>query len=101
METFYERLERLAQSAHLQQKDIAEQAGISANGISTWKITGTIPRADIAIRLAQILNVSVEYLITGELPAIDNKDSLAYKVATLSDDKQKIIAAVMSALESL
>lgn len=101
METFNERFERLVKSAHLQKKDIAEKAGVSANGISTWKITGTIPRADIAIRIAQILNVSVEYLIIGELPTIDNKNSLAYKVAALSEDNQKIIAAVVSALESL
>ncbi len=99
-ESFNERFERLLEEKNLQKKDIALKVGISPNGISTWKITGTIPRADVAIKIAKELNVSVEYLITGELPGLNTQENpLAYQVAKLSADKQKVVKALIDALE--
>ena len=101
-ESFNERFERLLLQNNLQKKDIAALVGISPNGISTWKITGTIPRADIAVKIAKVLNVTTEYLITGELSGLDSEDkknNLAYKVARLSADKQKVVKALVDALE--
>lgn len=99
-ELFYKRLERLLKNKGLQQKDLAEKCGISSNGISTWKITGTLPRADIAIKIAKYLNVTVEYLITGELAGIDKKDELAYTVAVLPDNKRRVVQAVIDSLKT-
>ena len=99
-ELFYKRLERLLKNKGLQQKDLAEKCGISSNGISTWKITGTLPRADIAIKIAKYLNVTVEYLITGELAGIDKKDELAYPVAMLPDNKRRVVQAVIDSLKT-
>jgi transcriptional regulator with XRE-family HTH domain len=98
-ELFYERLERLLKEKGFQQKDLAESCGISSNGISTWKVTGAIPRADIAIKMAKFLDVSTEYLITGELSGIDKKDDLAYTVAALSENKRHVVKAVIESLE--
>lgn len=99
-EMFYERLERLLKDKDIQQKELAEYCGISSNGISTWKVTGTIPRADVAIKMAECLGVSVEYLITGQISSIDIKDELAYSVATLPENKRRVIKAVIDSLES-
>ena len=100
-ESFNERLERLLKKNNLQKKDIAEKCGISQNGISTWKVTGTIPRADIAVKIAKCLNVTTEYLVTGELSELDDKqkNELAYQVASLSAEKQKLVKALVDALE--
>lgn len=98
-ELFYERLERLIKDKGVQQKDLAENCGISSNGISTWKVTGTLPRADIAIKIAKYLDVSVEYLITGELSGIDKNDVLAYTVSRLSAKKRNVVQAVIDSLE--
>lgn len=98
MESFNDRFERLLADKKLQKKEIAEKIGVSQNGISTWKATGTIPRADIAIKIAKELDVSVEYLITGELSEVKN-NKLALQVASLSEDKQKVVKAVVDALE--
>lgn len=100
-ESFNERLERLLKQNNLQKKDIAEKCGISQNGISTWKATGTIPRADIAVKIAKCLNVTTEYLVTGELSELDDtqKNELAYQVASLSAEKQKLVKALVDALE--
>ena len=98
-ETFIERLERLMEDKGLQQKDLAEKAGISSNGISTWKITGALPRADIAVKIADILGVTVEYLITGNIPNIDKNDVLAYTVSKLCAKKRSIVQAVVDSLD--
>ena len=98
-EAFIERLERLLEDKGLQQKDLAEKVGISSNGISTWKITGTLPRADVAVKIARILDVTVEYLITGNIPHIDETDELAYVVSKLCTKKRSIVQAVIDALD--
>lgn len=98
-ETFITRLERLMENKGLQQKDLAKKAGISSNGISTWKITGTFPRADVAVKIAEILDVTVEYLITGCMPNIDKKDELAYTVSQLCSKKRSIVQAVVDSLD--
>jgi transcriptional regulator with XRE-family HTH domain len=64
-ELFYERLERLLKDKNMQQKKLADICGISSNGISTWKVTGSYPRADIAVKIAAALGVTVEYLLYG------------------------------------
>jgi transcriptional regulator with XRE-family HTH domain len=67
--TFIERLERLIKEKKTSQKAVAEYAGITGASLSEWKKEGTIPRADVALRIAEFLGVSVEYLITGVEPA--------------------------------
>lgn len=98
-EAFIERLERLLEDKGIPQKELAEKVGISPNGISTWKITGALPRADIAVKIADILGVTVEYLITGNIPNIDKNDVLAYTVSKLCAKKRSIVQAVIDALD--
>jgi SOS-response transcriptional repressor LexA len=63
---FSERLKTLIKAKNTSQKAIAEYLCIRRPSISDWKHLETIPGADIAIKLAKYLGVSVEYLITGE-----------------------------------
>ena len=81
------------------QKELAEKAGISTNGISTWKVTGVIPRADVAVKIAAVLGVTVEYLVTGEVPGVDGNDELAYSVSCLSAEKRSVVQAVVDSLK--
>lgn len=97
-ETFIERLERLLKDKGLQQKDLAVKVGISSNGISTWKITGSLPRADVAVKIAKALDVTVEYLVTGHISTIDETDELAYTVSRLSEKKRRVVQAVVDSL---
>ncbi|MDE5581066.1 MAG: helix-turn-helix domain-containing protein [Treponemataceae bacterium] len=100
-ESFIDRLERLLEEKNFQKKDLAEAVGISRTGISTWRVSGALPRADIAIKIARFLNVSVEYLILGDINELDKRnDSIAYEVAKLPLQKQKIVSALVSALKS-
>lgn len=50
-------------------KELAKRTGISANTLGNY-LTGhnSIPNAESAFKIAQALNVSVEYLVTGKHP---------------------------------
>ncbi len=48
-------------------KEIAAEAGITKSTMDSYVGSqGSMPSADIAVRLAHALGVSVEYLVTGE-----------------------------------
>jgi transcriptional regulator with XRE-family HTH domain len=89
--TFIDRLEALLKEKGVSQKSLAEYIGIRNPSISDWKKEGTIPRADVAIKIAEYLNVSVEYLITGKNP--DNSsiiESLRNHLKSMENDVNKL-----------
>jgi transcriptional regulator with XRE-family HTH domain len=48
-------------------KELAALTGISKNTLSNYlNVRGYTPSAEIAVKIAQALGVSVEYLVTGE-----------------------------------
>lgn len=48
-------------------KEVADKAGIKPGSLSNYlKENSSIPAADVAVKIAQALNVSVEYLVTGK-----------------------------------
>jgi transcriptional regulator with XRE-family HTH domain len=91
--TFAERLERLIKENKTSQTALAEYAGIRRPSISEWKKEGTLPRADVALKIAEFLGVSVEYLITGAEPA--------GKPDAAKPDTTPIIAHLEAALDDL
>jgi transcriptional regulator with XRE-family HTH domain len=64
--TFMDRLEAKIRENKTTQKEAAEFAGLTGAAITEWKKDKTIPRADVAIKIAEYLNVSVYWLITGK-----------------------------------
>lgn len=70
METFWERLDE-ATSSGITRKNLAELAGISISTISMWKKRKSYPTADVAVRLAEGLGLTVEYLVTGKKPGMN------------------------------
>lgn len=48
-------------------KELADKANISKRTIESYVDSrGRMPAADVAVRIATILNISVEYLVTGK-----------------------------------
>jgi transcriptional regulator with XRE-family HTH domain len=48
-------------------KELAALSGISRHTLDNYlNMRGHIPSADIAVKIARVLNVSVEYLVTGD-----------------------------------
>lgn len=62
---FVDNLQLALKDNGLAQKDLAEMLQTGTSTISNWIKRGTIPSADIAIKIAQFLGVSVEWLVTG------------------------------------
>lgn len=66
MSDFAQRLREEIESSGLLQREVAEKAGIKKRALDMYLgAQGSMPPADVAIKLAKALNVSVEYLVTG------------------------------------
>lgn len=60
---FSERLKALREDKGFTQKHLAEALNITVSAISHYEIGTREPSIDILIRMAEILNVSVDYLV--------------------------------------
>jgi len=60
------RIDSVLESQQKGRKELMEAIGVSHNAISSWNTRETIPAADIALRIADYLGVSVRWLVTGE-----------------------------------
>lgn len=74
-------------------KALAQKVNIAASNIGKGLKTGSSPSAETAVKIANVLNVSVEYLITGK-----NPDTVAVDI-----DLQKIhkYAKTLEELDSI
>ena len=50
----------------LSQKDLAESINISYNTLQSWITKDRLPDAENAVKIAEKLNTTVEYLVTGK-----------------------------------
>ena len=89
-------------------KELAAQAGLKKHTIDNYlSVRGRMPSADAAVRIARVLGVSVEYLITGYETA-ETKGSrrfspeihhMACTVENLKPDNQKIVQLFVDTLK--
>ncbi len=63
--TFRERLIDELNYQGISNKDFARRVGISSGTLGMYLYRGSIPAADVAVRMAQVLNTSTEYLVLG------------------------------------
>ena len=83
-------------------KELAALAGIQKRALDTYLLSenASMPPADAAIRIARVLGVSVEYLITGEeLSAIPhNAQRVIRRFLQLNEKDRKIVSVLIDAL---
>lgn len=60
---FSERLKNLRKQAHLTQVDVAEKLGISQQAYASWERGVKKPTQQNLVKIAQILKVSIDYLV--------------------------------------
>lgn len=78
-------------------KEIIENTGISQPIFSQWKSRNSMPKSDDLYKIAQFLNVSIEYLLTGE----DKENNLSQDETELLtnyrllDDSEKSMLQIM------
>ncbi len=89
-------------------KEVAAKAGLSAGTMSNYlKENSSIPSADIAVKIANALNVTVEYLVLGH--ETNKKDisnsynaqirTIADKLNTFSESEKFIIETLVDAIQ--
>jgi len=80
---FIDRLEMARQRKKMSQKELTEKAGIRQPSIPEWKKNGSVPHGDICAKLAAVLEVDLQWLITGEnssaIPVEDYQFFKAYQ----------------------
>jgi transcriptional regulator with XRE-family HTH domain len=62
---FWENVKREIKLQNTTQEWVAKKAGISFNTFQGWIAKGIFPRINEAVRIAEILNASVEFLTSG------------------------------------
>lgn len=101
VENFNERFERLLSERNKSKADIADAVGISRTGMSSWKDNDRIPRADVAVRIAKILDVPVDYLVLGEDMGLKpGNEKLPSKLQELSQSQQTVVDSLVNLLKS-
>lgn len=86
-------------------KEVAEKAEIKAGSLSNYlKANSSIPAADVAVKIAKALNVSVEYLVTGKESSTKSKVNdkifpLIKRLNHLSDEDLAFFTEVLDRLE--
>lgn len=75
-------------------KELSVKTGIPKSTLDCYLGSrATMPPADIAVRIANALNVSVEFLVTGA--------SSAQKKTASSEEQEKILKTIMTDLQRL
>ena len=62
------------------QKDLAAAVGISYNTLQSWINRDRLPNAEQAVKIAEALNTSVEFLVTGKSNNRKNDHSKTVKL---------------------
>ncbi|GHU01038.1 hypothetical protein FACS1894147_00130 [Spirochaetia bacterium] len=83
-------------------KELADRAGISRHTLDNYlNVRKRIPTADIAVKIAQVLGVSVEYLIIGEENTPDRASpgpeirALIQNFRQLDENDRKMVNAIV------
>ena len=71
---FSERLKELRKQAHLTQVELAKRLGLGQSSYADWERGKKNPTQENLIKLAQILNVSVDYLVGNSDEENTNKE---------------------------
>ena len=64
--TLGQRIQKGRKEAGLSQEELAEQLGVSRQAVSRWENDNGYPEMEKIIRLSQIYQVSLDYLVGNE-----------------------------------
>lgn len=73
---FSERLKKLRKDTGLTQVEVANKLGISQPAYASWERGIKKPTQDNLVKIAQILNVSVDYLVGNSQETLDELDNI-------------------------
>lgn len=99
MESFADRLRQEIDYLGLTRKELASKANIKQRALDMYLGTqASMPPADVAVRLARALNVTVEYLVTGE---IKDQQTQVRPFRRLEEDFSVLPADIAQSVEAM
>jgi transcriptional regulator with XRE-family HTH domain len=91
--TIADRIRLIRQQKNIAQNELAQKTGINVKSLSRYELGNTIPPADALAAIAKALEVSADYLITGE--EVDIKDKELYQkfqvIQSITGEQKKMI----------
>ena len=64
--TINNRLFCIMEEKNIKQSDLSSYLGISKSVITNWKKRGSNPPAELLVNICELLDISIEYLLTGK-----------------------------------
>ena len=83
--TINNRLFTIMNEKNIKMSELARELGINKTVISAWKNRGTNPPIEYTVQICKLLNISIEYYITGK------------EKEQISQEEQKLLNAYRSA----
>jgi len=93
------RIDTALASSNKERKNLIKAVNLNKNSITNWDTRGTIPAADVVLRIADFLGVSIRWLLTGEDESGYNLDerNVITKYRHLDDQGQYEIKLLLDA----
>lgn len=111
MSSFWERVDSELEYRGLNRKSLAQEVGFNLGNIGKGIQLGSSPSADTAVKIAKVLGVSVEYLVTGHdsqfsKEHIDFKkyreyESVINTLDSLPESHKNIVLSVLNQLAAI
>ena len=113
---FWERVDDLLDRNDINKKTLAYEAGFDASNITKGIKNNNVPSAETAVKIAQVLGVSVEYLVNGtetskspsqketeqnQLRLYRKYHNIIEKMESFSEEKQTVVNNLVNDLEKL
>ena len=101
MNMFWEKLKDILEYQNISLKELCAKAGLQQQSIYNAITTKTSPSLDTAIKIAQTLNLPVEYIYSGDDPQeiTDEEIALIVRFRNLSPTNKKLTKELIAALE--
>lgn len=96
METLNERIKKLRKDKRLTQLELANQLNVTDKAVSKWEVGEGNPDISLLPKIAEIFDVSIDYILTGVLPvetvSLDDMDESKRGVyLTQKDDVENFV----------
>ena len=113
---FWERVSYKLEKKDINKKSLAIEAGFDPSNITKGIKNNNIPSAETAVKIAQVLGVSVEYLVNGtettkspsqketeqnQLRLYRKYHNLIEKMENFSEEKQTVVNNLVNDLEKI
>lgn len=93
--SFPDNLRTVRKERNISQEDLAESLNVSRQAVSKWEQGIGYPEMEKMIMLAKELNVSLDYLISGESEDVEQQKQVAFstgKIMIKTHDGKKIVS---------